>query len=281
MNIAVITGASSGMGREFARQLCQRQRYDEVWLISRRANRLDELAAALPCPARILPLDLTDSASFDRLGALLASERPRIMTLVNCSGYGIFDSVANTAAEDISGMIRLNCEALALITKLCLPHMPRGSHIFQLDSLSAFQPVPYIGVYAATKAFVLSFSRALAAELRPEGVRVLAVCPGWVATEFFDRARPGGRRSPITYFNKIYDPAVVVRRSIRAMYSSGRDVFIYGPRVRVQTFFVKLLPHRLVMNAWLRQQGLSGAAARACSPDRAPLAGEAEDGSND
>ncbi|MDD6033137.1 MAG: SDR family NAD(P)-dependent oxidoreductase, partial [Oscillospiraceae bacterium] len=122
--------------------------------------------------------------------------------------------------------------------------------VYQICSLSSFQPVPYIGVYGATKAFVLSFSRALNAELASRGVRVMAVCPGWVATEFFDRAVSD---DSVTYYNRIYQPQDVVRTALRDM-ARGKDVSIHGLAVKAQVLAVKLLPHRLVMRIWMKQQ---------------------------
>ena len=145
----------------------------------------------------------------------------------------------------------LNVKALMGITYLTLPYMERGSCIYQIDSLSAFQPVPYINVYGATKAFVLSFSRALNAELKPRGIRVMAVCPGWVKTEFFDHAVTDD--TSITYYNRFYEAKDVIRRALQDM-ARGRDVSILGFPIRVQVFFTKLLPHRLVMWIWLKQQ---------------------------
>ena len=131
--------------------------------------------------------------------------------------------------------------------------MTRGSQIYQLGSLSAFQPVPYLNTYAATKAFVLSYSRGLAAELRPKGFRVMAVCPGWVKTEFFGRAETSDKDA-ITYFNRMYTPEEIVKTAIRDM-ERRRGVSIHGLPIKLQVLAVKLLPVGLVMKIWLRQQG--------------------------
>ena len=111
--------------------------------------------------------------------------------------------------------------------------------------------MPYINIYAATKAFVLSFSRALNVELQHKGIRVMAVCPGWVKTEFFDHAV---RDHSVTYFNRMYTADQVVTRALKDM-RRGKDVSILGFPVRVQVFFTKLLSHRLVMKVWMNQQG--------------------------
>jgi short-subunit dehydrogenase len=148
-------------------------------------------------------------------------------------------------------MINVNVKALAALSALCVPYMPPGSAILNMGSLSAFQPVPYINVYGATKAFVLSHTRALNVELRPRGIRVMAVCPGWVETEFFDHAVSGN--GAVTYFNKIWKSEDVVRRAFADL-ARGRDVSILGASVRFQVLLTKLLPHPLVMWVWMRQQ---------------------------
>ena len=251
MKIAVITGASSGMGREFALALDRTLDVDEIWLIARRQDRLEALAQTLTHAARPISLDLLDQASLDAYAALLAQHKPVVTALVNGSGFGKFKAFDQVPLSVYNDMVDLNVKALMGITYLTLPYMERGSFIYQIDSLSAFQPVPYINVYGATKAFVLGFSRALNAELKPRGIRVMAVCPGWVKTEFFDHAVTDD--TSITYYNRFYEAKDVIRRALQDM-ARGRDVSILGFPIRVQVFFTKLLPHRLVMWIWLKQQ---------------------------
>ena len=164
MKIALITGASSGIGREFARTLDQRG-YDELWVLAR---------------IRPLPLDLTKPESFHTLHTLFSTERPEILTLVNASGFGLFGAFTERDLEGQLEMVELNIKALTALTYMALPYMANNGEIYELGSLSAFQPVPYLGVYAATKAYVLSFSRVLNLELQKQkrNIRVLAVCPG-------------------------------------------------------------------------------------------------------
>ena len=252
MKIAVITGASSGMGREFVKQLAAQQALDEIWVIARREARLKELKEQVAVPLRILALDLALEESFLAYENCLQQQKPDVAILVNCSGYGKFGHFAEISIADMMGMIDLNCKALVRMTALTLPYMKSGAEIYQLDSLSSFQPVPYINIYGATKAFVLSHSRALNMELKPRGIRVMAVCPGWVDTEFFDRAETQEKKV-ITYFNAIYQPQDVVRTALRDM-KRGKDVSIHGWKIKLQVFFTKLLPHRLVMGIWMKQQ---------------------------
>ena len=250
MKIAVITGASSGMGREFVLQLSKTEDLEEIWVIARRRERLEELSAIVETPIRILSMDLTDRESMDTYRDLLKAEKPDVKILVNASGFGKFGSFEEMDYDAMMNMIDLNDKAYVAMTYLTLPYMHEGAEIYQLDSLSSFQPVPYINVYGATKAFVLSFSRALNVELKKRKIRVMAVCPGWVRTEFFDRAVVD---DTIQDYNKFFTPEQVIRRAIRDM-KKGKDVSVCGFSIRVQVFFTKLLPHRLVMKIWCRQQ---------------------------
>lgn len=250
MKIAVITGASSGMGREFVRQLEATEKFDEIWVIARRKERLLSLKEEIKTPLRAIALDLSRAESFDEYKTLLGVEKPEVSVLVNGSGFGKFGAFTDIPLDTQLEMIDLNEKALVAMTYLTLPYMKEGGRIYQIGSLSSFQPVPYIGVYGATKSFVLSFSRALGRELKGRGIRVLAVCPGWVRTEFFDRAVTD---DTITYYNRYYDADQVVRRALRDM-KKGKDVSVCGFPIRAQVLLVKLLPHRMVMAIWCKQQ---------------------------
>lgn len=253
MNIAVVTGASSGMGREFVLQLSQYVTVDEIWVIARRENALKALAGECSVPVRPLVLDLCEAASFDAYRQLLAKETPNVKLLVNAAGFGKFGSFENIPMEDELKMIDLNCKSLVAMTRLTLPYMQSGSHILQLDSLSAFQPVPYITTYGATKSFVLSYSRAMNAELKKSGIRMMAMNPGWVKTEFFNHAFQTSANE-VQYFDRLYEAKDVVSTGLKDLYHSKKDYSVHGLPVRMQVRMVKLLPHSLVMNVWLNQQ---------------------------
>lgn len=253
MKIAIVTGASSGMGREFVRQLADFVTVDEVWAIARRTDALEQLSAECPFPVRPISLDLCESASFDTFAALLAQEKPDVKLLVNAAGFGKFGRFDKVNLVDECKMIELNCTSLVKMTRLTLPYMHEGSHILQLDSLSAFQPVPYITTYGATKAFVLSYSRAMNRELKGRGVRCMAMNPGWVKTEFFNHACQTND-SEVQYFNRLYEAKDVVATGLKDLYRTKKDVSIHGLPVKAQVLLVKLVPHSMVMNIWLNQQ---------------------------
>lgn len=195
--IAVITGASSGMGRRFAETVDSFDRFDEVWVIARHEKALEELRDRVPYPIRPLALDLTDRGSFQTYADALAEEPVEVGLLVNASGFGKFRAVVDTPLETNLNMVDLNCQAVMALCQLTAPYMPRGGQIINIASVAAFQPIPYINVYGATKAFVLSFSRAMNRELRSRGVRVMALCPFWTRTAFFDRATGDGGESVV------------------------------------------------------------------------------------
>ena len=253
MNIAIVTGASSGMGREFVRQLSDWVRVDEIWAIARRADALEELKKETAVPVRPVSLDLLKEESFETLQAMLEAEKPTISLLVNAAGFGKFGAYHKVSVADDCRMIDLNCKALVVMTRLCIPYMGPGSHILQLDSLSAFRPVPYITTYGATKAFVLSYTRAMIRELKGSGIRMMAMNPGWVKTEFFDHAMQTNT-GEVQYFNILYEAKDVVSTGLKDLYSTRKDYSVHGLPIRNQVRMVKIVPHSIVMKIWLNQQ---------------------------
>ena len=254
MKIAIVTGASSGMGRQFVLQLSQYVQVDEIWAIARREEALESLKAQVPVPVRPIPLDLLKAGSFVSFADLLLKEAPDIRLLVNAAGFGKFGSYNQVSIQEDCDMIDLNCKALVMMTRMCLPYMSSGSHILQLDSLSAFQPVPYITTYGATKSFVLSYSRAMNRELKKKGIRMMAMNPGWVKTEFFNHAFATNAGNEVKYFNRLYEADQVVATGLKDLYRSRKDYSVHGLPIKFQVWLVKLVPHSIVMNIWLNQQ---------------------------
>ena len=152
-------------------------------------------------------------------------------------------------------MTDLNCQAVVAMCQITAPYMPRGSQIINIASVAAFQPIPYIDIYGATKAFVLSFSRALNRELKSRGIGVMAVCPFWTKTAFFDRAIKSVEAPVVKKYAAMYDPDDIVARTWRDA-KRGKDVCKYGFVARVQAGLTKLLPHSVVMDVWMKQQDL-------------------------
>ena len=254
MNIAIVTGASSGMGREFVLQLSKYVQVDEIWAIARRADALESLKSESAVPVRSVSADLCEDESFDALQQLLEAEKPSVRLLVNAAGFGKFGTCHRVSVEDDCRMIQLNCTALVRMTRMVLPFMAAGSHILQLDSLSAFQPVPYINTYAATKHFVLAYSRGLNRELKGTGIRCMAMNPGWVKTEFFNHAFQTNGEHEVQYFNYLYEAKDVVSTGLKDLYKTRKDYSVHGLPIKAQVLLVNLLPHSLVMNIWCNQQ---------------------------
>ncbi|MCQ2592824.1 MAG: SDR family NAD(P)-dependent oxidoreductase [Treponema sp.] len=198
MNIAIITGASSGMGKDFARQLAEKSIYDEIWIIARRKQLLDELAEEINSKVKknlVVPLamDLCDKKSVLELQKLLEGKNLTIGMLVNNAGFGIYGPFENTSVNREMDMVELNCTALTGICGIALPYLQENSIIINTASLASFIPLGNFSVYGATKAFVLSFTMALAAELKDKKIKVCALCPGPVSTEFANVASNGAR----------------------------------------------------------------------------------------
>lgn len=251
MKIAVITGASSGMGSEFVYAVDREYELDEIWVIARREDRLSELAEKCNTKLRVFAWDLSDTANYEQYKNLLESEKPEIHVLINAAGYGLFGEFENLELDGQLGIAELNDKALTAMCHLSLPYMKKGDVIINIGSNSSWQPVPYMSVYAASKAYVLSFSRALGRELKNRGIHVMCVCPGWVKTEFMDRAV---RDDTISYYDRWYTAKQVVDQSMKDL-KKKKEVSILGAPVRRQVRLVKHLPVDMIMNIWCKQQG--------------------------
>ena len=247
MKIAVVTGASSGIGREFVRQLGYFYRsLDEIWVIARRRERLEELREKSRVLLRIFDGNLMKKQVYKDLSAALKETCPDIRMLVNAAGFGKSGSVESIAAEDMraqTDMVDLNCRALTKMTLLCLPYMSRGSRIVNLASAAAFCPQPQFSVYAATKSYVLSFSRSLGAELWGKGICVTAVCPGPVDTEFFTVS--GGLTNPLKKLT-LAKAEDVVHKALKDS-RAGRALSIFGLSMRAAFLGAKFVPHSLIL----------------------------------
>lgn len=259
MRIAVVTGASSGMGREFVYAIDREfgfgarrsQQVDEIWVIARRTEKLEELKAECSTPVRAISLDLTKNESFGVYKAMLEAEKPEIKILVNAAGVGLFGTFAEMDMEKQLEIIDLNDKALTAFCHISIPYMPEDSHILNLASNSSWQPVPYIGVYGASKAYVMSFSRALGVELKSKKIHVMAVAPGWIKTEFFGHAV---HDDTIKYYDRLYTAEQVIERAMKDM-KKRKPVSILGFPVRMQVRGVKLMPVKMTMKIWCKQQG--------------------------
>lgn len=247
--IALVTGASSGIGREFAIQIDAMQKTDEIWLLSRNGQELENVAERLSTPAVVIAADLTDTDDISGLRAKLDEGNLEVTYLVNAAGFGKFGDWETISQEDIDSMIDLNCRALVDITRICLSHMGRGGHIIQVASAAAFTPLPHMNVYAASKAFVLNYTRALRWELHGKGIRVTALCPTWVKTGFEKVARETEGGADVRHLLGEQDASSVVHHALFA-----NKVHLAVACASPQSFLLrlagKLLPSCVTMAGW-------------------------------
>lgn len=249
MNIAMITGASSGLGREFVRQLGRFfPDIESYWLIARRRDRLESLAQELEVldkSIECLPLDLCDPMSFAAIQGRLAAEKPRLCLLINCAGCGFLGSMGELDTSAQTHMIDLNLKAMTALTNLAIPFMPAGSRIINVSSIAAFCPNPRMTVYSASKAYVSAFTAGLSAELRPKGISVTAVCPGPMPTEFFDTGDITGRSRML----ELLPSCDQVRVAIGTLRAAKMGQVFYTPRLVYKLYrcLAKLTPVTLLV----------------------------------
>ncbi|MBN1892040.1 MAG: SDR family NAD(P)-dependent oxidoreductase [Clostridiales bacterium] len=263
MNIAIVTGASSGIGEEILRALVSERGafgslpFGQIWAIARNSERLELLRQELGSSLiRVFALDLTAPQSRDLLSETLAEETPTVGLLVNCAGIGRVGPVLEQTIAHQRDMIALNCSVPAELTAVCLPYMTEagknsdfrnGPRILNIASSAAFLPQAGFATYAATKSFLLSFSRATNAELKPYNISSTTVCPGPVSTDFLAHAT-GKTSASFSGIKSLFivRPDKLAKSSIRAA-RKGRSMLVYGFSQKVLHVASKLLPTRFLM----------------------------------
>ena len=245
--IGIVTGASSGMGREFVKQLdkCTRT-LEEVWVIARREDYLLALKEEMQhLKLRILALDICREEDLNKLENLLEQEQPKVRLLINSAGVGKtgrFDEITRQQAEN---MVLLNDKALVSVTHIVLPYMSEKSNIIQMASAAAFFPQTQFATYAASKAFVLNFTKSLRYELKNRGIKVTAVCPGPVNTEFLKIANGVGIKNSLKEFTLV-EAKPVVAKALRDA-KAGKGVSVYGVPMNAVRVAAKILPSNVVL----------------------------------
>lgn len=243
--IAIITGATGGLGEEFVKQLIFREP-DEIWAVARNKEKLERLKAAYGTKIVLISLDLSKEEEIAQLSKRLLEEKPLITYLINNAGLAKMASYRDFSPEEISRTVDLNCKAPVLLCKYCIPYMECGSRILNISSASAFQPNPYINLYAASKVFERHYSRALNVELKDTGITATAVCPSWVDTDMLIKEKNG---------KKVHFPGLVTaERVVRQAFQDadlGKDMSVCSLYVKIQHLNVKLMPQRLAMKLWM------------------------------
>ena len=247
--VVILTGATGGLGQEFLRQILQEE-IDEVWAIARNEKKLSELKAQYGEKVVPVPIDLSELSGIQTVEAMLKEKTPCIKYLINNAGLAKMGKYSEFSLEEIDHTINVNCKAPILLTQLCIPYMGEESRILQISSASAFQPNPYINLYAASKAFERNYSRALNVELKGTGITIIAVCPGWIDTELLQKEING----KTVRFPGIVSAKRVVKQAIRDA-KRGKDMSVCSLYVKCQHVNVKLLPQRWVMKLWMAGLG--------------------------
>ena len=249
MSVAIITGASGGIGSEFARQLSRLSGIDEMWLIARNAERMKKLGEELGLKTKIISADLTTTEGIESVRTALKEEQPSVRFLVNASGFGNYGAFDEISESEVEKMIDLNVKALVLITHMTVPYMENGGRIIELGSGSCFTPLPYFNIYSSSKVFVLHYTKSLNYELKKYGVRATCFCPGWVDTDFLGKSLANGNTHP-----KSMKPLLrcedVVRRCVKASLK-GKAMCVTNWYTKLQHVMFKLLPDRLLTKMWL------------------------------
>lgn len=256
--IIVVTGASSGIGKEFLLQIEGKEKVDEIWAIARSKDKLEALQELVQTKIVPLSLDLSKREDLKVYQEKLQEEEVEISILANCAGYGLFQHTENFNPDDLANMVDLNCTSYIYTISYSLPYMKEGSKIMNIASIAGFLPIPYINCYAATKAFMLSYTRSLHMELRYRKIHVLAVTPLWTKTGFFDRAVNKEEKKVVIKYHAMYDPKKVVAKAIKDLYKKNKIVSCYGFINNLVRISTKFLPTRLIMKVWMSQEKLDG-----------------------
>lgn len=247
MKIAIVTGASSGMGKEFVQQIDRAcNDLEQIWVVARSVEST-EFADTKAEIVRI-PLDLTKSYAEAIFTARLQTENPQIKILVNSAGFGKLGKFAEVPLDIQTDMVECNNIALMKMCHWCIPYMVKGGYIINMASVAAFMPQMRFAIYAASKAFVLSFSRALHYELKDEKISVTAVCPGPVKTAFFDTAEEYGYTLVIKKYIMAKPEKVVALALADA--KARKQVSVYGPLMKGMRILTKLVPKRVLLDVY-------------------------------
>ncbi|MBQ7536149.1 MAG: SDR family NAD(P)-dependent oxidoreductase [Stomatobaculum sp.] len=246
--IALVSGASSGMGRCMVIEIADRfPSLDEIWVTARREENLKTLAEEFPGRIRVFPGNLRRQEVIDGIASALKEEEAKVCILVNAAGFGKIGREGDISPAQTSAMIEVNCIALTALTEAVLPYLHQRCRIINFASAAAFLPQPEFAVYAATKAYVLSYSLALGKELASRGVTVTAVCPGPVTdTEFFNIAE---EKQAMADYKKTFvvSQERVVRQAVEDAFA-GKTVSVCGLPMKAFQAMTKILPWDLILN---------------------------------
>lgn len=243
MCIAVITGASSGLGVCYVDAVTKLfPDIDELWLIARREERLKEVAMKYHDKhCVIIPMDMADMSSFKILEEKLKADNPQIEVLINDAGISIGSAFEDMELESMLKIIDLNCKGATAVTKVCLPYIIDGGTILEVSSTSAFVPNTNLIVYCASKSYVSALSLGLREELKNKRINVCAMCPGFMLTEMTKSELTKGQSHL-----PVIDPKTAALKSLKAA-KKGRAVYTTGAFYKYYRLLAKLIPHTLLV----------------------------------
>ncbi|MBU9744616.1 SDR family NAD(P)-dependent oxidoreductase [Lachnospiraceae bacterium ASD3451] len=253
--ISIVTGANSGLGKEFVKLLLNEQEVTEIWAIARNEETLKQLSDEYGSKIRTFSMDLSDRRSISDIGRELAQSNVTVKYLVNNAGFAKFCSYDDLSINESLNMIDVNISAVVALGLTCIPYMDHGSHMINIASQASFFPLPYQNIYSSTKAFVRNYTRALNVELKDKGIHATAVCPGWMKTGLFVRGVIGAQKGT-NHFSGMVTPDVVAAKALRDA-KKGKDISVYGLYVKTTHLLSKFIPQKLMMKVWLRQQKIS------------------------
>jgi hypothetical protein len=243
MKIGIVTGAASGMGREFACQVQNSYPMDEIWLIDRQEEQLKETVKLIKnVKAVAIALDLSKEDDLKSLSDMIVKAAPEITILNNNAGFSYICPFTDASLQRTMNMIDVNVKAVTAIVHMCLPCMKKGSVIFQVASLNAFLPAPNGAAYSGTKAYVLAFSQALYQELKNKGIHVMTISPGPVRTNFMKVASDG----KIPDLNNAVDARDVVRTALQDA-KAGKLNSTFGFINRLNIFLTRILSRKTLL----------------------------------
>ncbi|MEM9809142.1 MAG: SDR family oxidoreductase [Cyanobacteria bacterium P01_D01_bin.56] len=252
MKTALITGASSGIGAEFARQLAAKKR--DLVLVARSQDKLNQLAEQLQqqhsIRAHVISQDLTEPNAAASVARQIEELGIVIDLLINNAGFGDYGSFSESLLERQTSMIQLNISVLVELTHAFLPAMieRQNGDIINVSSIAGFQPMPYWSVYAASKAFVLSFSEALWAEVKDKGVKVLALCPGPTESNFFKVANVSKNSEISSNLNQLDSVTNVVKSALGALESGQPNMVTGGLMTQMIANIPRVLPRDVLVD---------------------------------
>lgn len=243
--IAIVTGATGGIGMKFVEGLSAYDDIDEIWAVARNGEKLRSIQSTYD---KIVPVVADLSADgVDVIAQRLKETNVNVTMLVNNAGTAYMGQFDRMKKDEIESLVKLNCTAPVMLVSETLPYMNKGARIINISSASSFQPNPYLCMYSASKAFLKNYSRALGVELKDRGIVVTTVCPGWVDTGMLPREKDGKQ---IKYPGMI-SPDKVVKKALKDS-KKGKGMSVPSFFTKYLHFYSKVVPAKLVMKQWAR-----------------------------